>query len=113
MNTDDPYLIKVVRDRVDEAMVNKRHEILFVRIQDTAEAIEGLRRKLGEEAVEYLLKPGIGELADILDSIEALAEVDLGVSMTDVEIEAEKKRMARGDFRTVTGMYAVPIKEAV
>lgn len=108
MSADDPYLIKLVRDDVEASMENPQHGIVYKPIENRALLIASLRRKLGEEAVEYLVNPGISELADILDAVEALAELDLGVEITDVEIFAEKKRMSRGGFRGGMGMWAVP-----
>jgi predicted house-cleaning noncanonical NTP pyrophosphatase (MazG superfamily) len=108
---DEPYLIKVVRDRVGQSLVHTEHRIVYQRVDDAKELVEGLRRKLGEEAVEYMLKPGLDELVDILDTVQGLSRHDLQVPWEEVRAAATAKYLRRGAFGEGTGMYAVPIED--
>jgi predicted house-cleaning noncanonical NTP pyrophosphatase (MazG superfamily) len=104
----DPYLIKLVRDDVEASMENPQHGIIYQPIEDHDRRIEALRRKLGEEVVEYLLNPSIGELVDIEEACLALAQCDLKVSPTQIETRRLAKRRERGGFDKGIGMWAVP-----
>lgn len=103
---DKPYLLKLVRDNVEQSLEHPRHEITYMPIKNRDEMIEWLRRKLGEECTEYLVKPGIGELADIVESVNALAGCVHGVGWMAVVHEVDRKREARGGFEAGIGMYA-------
>jgi predicted house-cleaning noncanonical NTP pyrophosphatase (MazG superfamily) len=105
--TDQPYLIKLVRDNVEQSFEHPEHEITYMPIEDRDEMIEWLRRKLGEEAVEYLVKPSLSELADILESLRALASHAHGLGWMAVVHEADRKREARGGFDKGIGMYTM------
>ena len=105
----EPYLVKVVRDRVQESMLNGEHRIVYKRIVDRAELVEFLKRKLGEELIEYMLNPSVDELGDILATTAALAKHDLHVDWIEVEAAATAKYRRRGGFEIGTGMYAVPV----
>ena len=109
MSSTDPYLIKLVRDDVEASMENPQHGIIYKTIEDRMQFIEWLRRKLGEEMVEYLIKPSSGELADILEVVAALARHDLHLSVAQVMDEANRKREARGGFDLGMAMWAVPV----
>lgn len=100
------YLIKLVRDKIGD----NRHTpgIKFAPIEDREEFIEQLRAKLMEEATEYLLKPSLSELGDVLTVLRTLAEEDLGLGKgcwTQVVLAAVEKDLKRGDFAEHTGMY--------
>ena len=112
-----PYLIKLVRDRA-VSRVNDRHVIDYAPIHNLNVAVRALRAKLVEEAVEYVLDPCVGELADVLEVVEALAEHDQalgtprpGDPMWSVRREADRRRLERGGFDGLTGMFAVPDTE--
>lgn len=108
----DGYPIKLVRDNIEHALRARADEedvaptLTYERIEDRADApeqgrvehVKWLRKKLVEEAAEYLLDPGVGELADILAAIRALAIVDLGVSWHAVQAEEMRKHQERGGF---------------
>lgn len=73
-----------------------------------------VRRKLIEEVAEYVTAPGIDELADVLEVVAALADVDLRLGATSLssyarlQERAMHRRMERGGFDRTTGMWAVP-----
>ncbi len=90
------YRIKLVRDRVHE--VGPAREFTYRPVRDRAEHVELLRQKLGEEVVEYLLNPSLGELADVYEAIRALGRVDLGVDPFEIGMEADRKLEERGAF---------------
>src|SRR5579885_3629171 len=110
------YLVKLVRDRVGQNL--RKTDIDYAPIEDREEAIRRLRGKLIEEAVEYLLNPSVGELADVLEALEALASHDpalatdgrgaLGrsIGMSAVRDEQARKRKERGGFDGLVGMWA-------
>lgn len=101
------YLIKLVRDKVSGFLTEGTHySTLEFEHLDEREHVKRLRAKLGEEAIEYIQDPSLGELADSLEVIMALAALDLGVSFEDVMYEAARKRDERGSFLTGIGMYA-------
>jgi predicted house-cleaning noncanonical NTP pyrophosphatase (MazG superfamily) len=87
---------KLIRDRVPEIMdaQGKRFE---VRTLDTAEYLESLRTKLGEELQEFLADGSLEELADLLEVVYAVAKAQ-GASVEQLEsVRAEKARQ-RGGF---------------
>jgi predicted house-cleaning noncanonical NTP pyrophosphatase (MazG superfamily) len=102
-----PRLVKLVRDRV--ASVVDTNFVEYQPIEDREEAIQALRAKLVEEAVEYLLNPSLGELADALAVIDALLVHDLGFSPVRGKIalqrERDSKRRERGEFDDLVGMF--------
>jgi predicted house-cleaning noncanonical NTP pyrophosphatase (MazG superfamily) len=67
------YPIKLVRDAT-EGIINssgKPGELFYDELPDTDRAA-WLRKKLLEEVGEYLVEPGLDELADVLAVVEAL-----------------------------------------
>lgn len=103
-----PYLVKIVRDRISEAVPNSTVSYEEIPDEDLAIAIEFLRKKLVEEAVEYALKPELDELADINETIIALASYDLNLGrLAHLKIltASTKKRETRGGFDKLTGFY--------
>jgi predicted house-cleaning noncanonical NTP pyrophosphatase (MazG superfamily) len=97
-------LIKLVRDRIDEYVGDKHHNVMYQTLTKEAHVTE-LRKKLLEECAEYLLEPSLGELADIYEVLRALADVDLDISFSLVKIVADEKRAQRGGFIHGLGMY--------
>lgn len=103
-----PYLVKIIRDRVSLLVPNSTVSYEEVPDEQKEEAMEFLRRKLCEEAVEYALKPGMGELADIQETIRALAAYDLregNKGTLRLERATREKRVARGGFDKLMGLY--------
>lgn len=101
----DPYLIKLVRDKVKQSFEHPEHELTYMPVS-RGELAQLLRRKLLEEAAEYLLDPSRGELADIAEICRGLARHDLGIPWADVEDVRIEKRRSRGGFDRGIGMYA-------
>ncbi|CAM3868508.1 nucleoside triphosphate pyrophosphohydrolase [Deinococcus frigens] len=82
---------KLVRDRIP---------VLFggtSRPLNPAEFRAALRAKLGEEVAEYLETGEVLELADVLEVVYALAELD-GVSRGELEDLRVRKAEERGAF---------------
>lgn len=99
-------LVKLVRDRVAERMPAD-WTVEIAAIPDRETAVKSLRAKLVEEALEYLLNPEAGELADVLEVVRTLAHYDVGIGMEGVEWYATKKREDRGGFNDLMGLYVV------
>lgn len=104
----DGYRIKLVRDRVEE--IGPGRAFTYKPCRNRDEHVHLLRQKLGEEVVEYLLDPSVGELADILEVIESLAWLDLGVTWEEIDQAADQKFRERGGFREGTVMEAVEVE---
>lgn len=92
------YPIKLVRDHIGERLGNDG-TITYEPIGDEATHVALLRRKLVEEAVEYLVDPSVGELADVLEAVWSLAAVDLRAPFEVIEARAKSKRVERGGFK--------------
>lgn len=91
------YPIKLVRDHVGEALGGEG-TISYEPIVDQDEHVALLRRKLVEEAAEYLANPSVEELADVLEVVWSLHRVDLRVPFEVVKQRAAAKRTERGGF---------------
>lgn len=103
-----PYLVKIVRDRIADLVPDSTVSYKEIPDEDRGIAIEFLRKKLCEEAIEYALKPGLNELADINETIIALAAYDLNLGqMGHMKIlnACSKKREERGGFNKLMGLY--------
>lgn len=97
-----PRFVKIVRSRIAQFLGTS--EVIY-RPAEPQEVVDGLRRKLIEEAVEYLLDPCLGELADVWEVVRALAIHDLRVKPDAVSAYAQDKADERGDFLEGFGMY--------
>lgn len=97
-----PRFVKVVRTGIARFLGSSEVRYEKARAEDL---IPGLRAKLVEEAVEYLLDPSIGELADVYEVVRALAIHDLGVDFHAVQSEASAKTAERGAFGEGMAMY--------
>lgn len=98
------YTVKLVRDKLAKDLGTM--DLSFKPVESFEEHVLLLRGKLMEEATEYLLKPGAGELADVLEAVRALASVDLGTSMGVIEDIRSAKYGARGGFLGGTVMVS-------
>jgi predicted house-cleaning noncanonical NTP pyrophosphatase (MazG superfamily) len=96
-------LVKLVRDRVGPHLADGRAS--YEPIDDPEDAVRHLRRKLVEEAVEYALEPSVEELADVIETVRALARRDLGVTLGDVLDAGDRKRAELGGYGDMVGMY--------
>lgn len=104
-----PRFVKIVRTGIARFLGSSEVEY---READPKDLVPGLRAKLIEEAVEYLQDPSVGELADVLEVVKALAIHDLGLSWWQVEDEAEAKANERGNFHAGYGMYVRHLNSA-
>ena len=91
---------KLVRDGIPEKIVNNG-EKPYTRILSEEEYKTELEKKLYEEYQEVLVSDGkdrIEELADMLEVMKCLAEVE-GYSIHDVVEKCDEKRLKRGSFK--------------
>lgn len=98
-------LVKLVRDRVAPFLDSP--EAVFEPIEDEERLLDALDEKLIEEAVEYLKRPSVGELADVLETIRALAIRRHGCGLDAVVNEMLDKRHERGGFTEGMGLFVV------
>lgn len=91
---------KLVRDKLPR-MMRDQGLAVFERRLDDAEFVAALKAKLVEEAAEAqeaaTAAELVGELADVMEVIRALAEAS-GISLEDVEAHRLAKRAERGGF---------------
>lgn len=87
---------KLVRDKIPE-IIEENGEEPIVRILDDEEYVEALNHKLEEEVGEYLESGDVEELADVLEVIYALLEVE-DMDMVYLEKIRKEKRDERGGF---------------
>lgn len=97
--------IKLVRDRIGDHL-EEDGRIVYKPIED--EDVNELRRKkLVEEALEYLLDPTMEELADVLEALQACLEYEQEEPWAVLRAVAAEKREQRGGFDIGMGMYLV------
>jgi predicted house-cleaning noncanonical NTP pyrophosphatase (MazG superfamily) len=78
-------------------IIKTKGEVARTHIADDAEYAQKLREKLQEEVAEYLQDENIGEIADILEVIDAIAEFK-GFNRKEVEVAKQEKAEKRGRF---------------
>lgn len=100
----DKRLIRLVRDKIHKLFQGELPTTYELISQE--KHIELLRKKLIEEAAEYLIEPSIEELGDILEIVRSLARVDLNISFEDLIAEADLKKATRGGYEKGVGMFA-------
>ena len=91
---------KLVRDKIPD-IIKANGETPITRILDAEEYKLELEKKLKEEYIEVLEASGesrIEELADMLEVMEALANVE-GKTLEDVLSVKAKKQEKRGGFK--------------
>ena len=88
---------KLVRDKIVEIIEEKGEKAVF-HIADEAEYWEKLQEKLKEEVDEFIKDSSIGEIADILEVIDAICEFK-NFDKTELEIVKNKKSEDRGKFK--------------
>lgn len=108
MAREHPRLVKLVRDGVGKFLGDTR---VSYRPVSRVDHHRLLKEKLMEEAVEYVLDPSLGELADVYETLRALAKFH-GTTIAGVVEEAAHKRAERGGFDEGTGMYATSTADA-
>jgi predicted house-cleaning noncanonical NTP pyrophosphatase (MazG superfamily) len=97
------YLVKLVRDHIPRLLEGEG--TTTYRPVPREEHVKLLRGKLIEEALEYVLDPSVGELADVLAVARALAIVDLRTGWHAVQAVELEKHGVRGGFVQGIGMY--------
>lgn len=98
------YPIKLVRDRTAE-IINASGEpgdLFYGPLANGEDSGVWLRRKLAEEISEYIIDPGLDELADALAVIEALA-VEHGADFSTLVKRMQSDK--RGGFLNHQMMY--------
>ena len=102
--SDQERLLKLVRDNIP-AYVGADCVVEY-KPMSWEEHNKQLRKKLVEEALEYMEDPTDEELADVLEVVKALARGWHG-GFSYIEEEAAVKEQQRGGFYEGIGMYAV------
>lgn len=87
---------KLVRDRIPD-IIRAKGESCVTHVADDAEYEIKLFEKLREEAEELIRDKSIGEIADVLEVIDAIAEFK-GFPKKEVETVKQKKFGERGGF---------------
>ena len=87
---------KLVRDKIPE-LIEKQGEKPSIRVLEREEYFRHLEQKLDEEVGEYHRDKTVEELADILEVVFALAEVN-EVTRQELLSVYQKKHDARGGF---------------
>lgn len=87
---------KLVRDRIPQIIQNSGY-IPVTRVLDDEEYLECLEKKLDEEVAEFHRDNNTEELADVLEVVYALAEVN-GYSPEQLNRICAEKRAERGAF---------------
>lgn len=91
---------KLIRDNLPQ-MMRDQGLAVFERRLDEAEFVAALKAKLVEEATEVQEAASsaelVGELADVMEVIRALAEAS-GISLDEIEAHRLAKRAERGGF---------------
>ncbi|MDP1695011.1 MAG: nucleoside triphosphate pyrophosphohydrolase, partial [Candidatus Woesearchaeota archaeon] len=88
---------KLIRDKIGEK-ITKEEKTIPVHIANAEEYKVKLKEKLQEELQEYLLSEDPEELADMLEVIDALAELQ-NLSKEDLEKIRQKKAQEKGTFK--------------
>lgn len=87
---------KLVRDKIPE-YIESKGEKAVTHIADDAEYWQKLKEKLQEEVGEFLRDEKIGEIADILEVIDALCEYKR-YDTDELARVKEKKAIEKGKF---------------
>ena len=88
--------MKLVRDKIPD-VIEKNGQKPFYHIADDEEYKEALLKKLEEEVKEFQSDKTAMELGDLLDIIDAVANV-FGFSKDKIDEERRKKNQERGSF---------------
>jgi len=88
---------KLIRDRIPEIIGAKGEECSFHIATDDDEFREKLYGKLREETEELIRDRNAGEIADVLEVLDAVMRFE-GVSLEEVAETKRKKADERGGF---------------
>ncbi|WP_256941182.1 nucleoside triphosphate pyrophosphohydrolase [Bacillus sp. EAC] len=94
------YYNKLVRDKIP-AVITKTGSKFETKVLSESEYIEKLNEKLKEELEEFYnatLDETVGEIADILEVLYALADTK-GISVEEIERVRLQKKQDRGGFK--------------
>lgn len=108
----DARIVKVVRDKIGSFLGGRHNRVEYSDEITHEQHVEELRKKLVEEAVEYLLDPSKAELADVVEVCHALSVVDLHCNWSDIESVRLLKKAERGGFEHGVAMFACTDEEA-
>jgi predicted house-cleaning noncanonical NTP pyrophosphatase (MazG superfamily) len=87
---------KLVRDNIPEIIKADNRTPSF-HIATDEEYEEALKKKLHEEVAEFLAKPCLDEVVDIMDVVFALCEIN-DVDLDELEAAGEEKAATKGLF---------------
>ncbi len=96
---------KLVRDKIPEIIEKSGKNLIFDYLNDEGFEI-ALERKLDEEVKEYHESKDVEELADILEVVIALAELQ-GLNFADLMDLQTKKHVKKGGFSKKIFLIAV------
>jgi predicted house-cleaning noncanonical NTP pyrophosphatase (MazG superfamily) len=91
---------KLIRDKIPN-IIAEQGKTFEIELLDDQTFIKKLNEKLKEEIEEYYNAKEdevIGELADILEIVYAIADYN-GISIEELENERELKKLKRGGFK--------------
>jgi predicted house-cleaning noncanonical NTP pyrophosphatase (MazG superfamily) len=103
----DGYPIKLVRDKIRDLDSVHMGGVQIWAVGSTTR-LTMLKKKLLEEAAEYLVDGEVGELADLLEVIECLAKLDHGYDYAALRKLQMDKRRQRGGMLRGHVLYAYP-----
>ncbi len=100
---------KLVRDKIPN-IIERGGDRPVVRTLNAGAYERALKRKLQEEVAEFVESGRVEELADVLEVVYALAEVE-GMDRDRLEAMWKKKRRERGGFER--RIFLVEVQPAV
>lgn len=88
---------KLVRDRIPEIIKSNGESCTTETLDDVAEYLNELQKKLDEEIAEYYESESVEELVDIVDVVYALVKAH-GISIQHFETVRSNKKKEKGGF---------------
>ena len=88
---------KLIRDKIPDIIAADGKQCT-VKVMEQQEYKQYLKAKLREETNEYLESAAVEELADVLEVLKSIAEVE-GIEWSKVEEIRQKKADQRGRFQ--------------